>query len=218
MDYGALTANVAELDAYLAQLGAPAKADVAAFSYEQAVAYWINAYNAFTLKSIVERYPVKSIKDISGVWDKRKWKAGGDEVTLDQIEHGLLRPLGDPRVHAAINCASVGCPPLADGAYTGGELNKQLDAAARRWAQSKARNTFDPGKKEAHVTKIFKWFGEDFVKGYHQPGRFPKLSDEESAAVSFLYKYATDADRKIIDAGIEDVDYLDYDWGLNDAK
>ncbi|MCB9476486.1 MAG: DUF547 domain-containing protein [Deltaproteobacteria bacterium] len=217
VDYARLAANSSELDAYLADLKALGVADYAKFSRDEMMALWINAYNAITLKSIAEKYPVKSIRDISGVWKKREWSVAGRSLTLDNIEHDILRDMGDPRIHSAINCASVGCPPLYHDAFTAEKLDAQLEAAAKNWARSDARNHFDAATKTAHISKIFDWFGGDFIEKYYIEGKFPELNKSQSAAVNFLYQHADDADRKVIEQGIEDVDYVKYDWSLNES-
>lgn len=214
--YAALKVSDQGLNAYIETLGKVSPAKFSHFNKSQKMTYWINAYNAFTLKSLIEKYPVESIRKISGVWEKRKWNAGGRQVTLDEIEHKILRPMGDPRIHAAVNCASISCPKLADFAFSAEKLNAQLKSAAQSWARSKSRNRFKASVKTAYISRIFSWYGEDFIPRYYKEGQFPKLSKKEAAAVNFLYIHGTKADQMVIDAGINRVKWQDYDWRINE--
>lgn len=213
VDYASLAADHARLDEYIAAIGAVAPAEFDGWTAAQQKAAWINAYNAFTLQSIVEKYPVKSIRDIDGVWKTRAWTVAGRAITLDDIEHRRLRLLGDARVHAAINCASVGCPPLADFAFSADTLDAQLDRAARAWVNNVQQNRVENGVAE--INEIFSWFGDDFVPKYHRDGRFPGLSISESAAIGFLYAFGSATLKSAIDNGVSRVTYRPYDWNLN---
>lgn len=135
------------------------------------MAHWINAYNLFTLKAVVDHYPIRgswlsiypknSIRQIDGVWTRLRWNAGGRQVTLDDIEHHLLRPeFTDPRVHFAVNCASIGCPPLAREPFRGEAVGAQLDAAAVRYLAG-ATGLVESGTT-LRLSRIFKWYGSDF--------------------------------------------------------
>ncbi len=172
------------------------------------LAFYINAYNAYTVKLILDKFkqgkPVTSIKDIGGLfsspWSIRFVKIGGETVTLDTIEHDIIRPeFKDPRVHFAINCASRSCPPLRSEAYTGAELERQLNENAAVFLNDKRFNYISDNV--LYVSKIFDWFGEDFP------------NDVED----FVKQYA----RGELLSGIEkagkrlNVKYLDYDWSLN---
>jgi len=177
------------------------------WSREEQMAYWINAYNAFTIKLIVQNYPVKSIKDIKNgipfvntVWDIKFIKIEGQEYDLNNIEHSILRPkFEDPRIHFAVNCASVSCPNLLNEAFTAKRLNEQLDGAARSFLADKSKNKFDSTSK-AQVSKIFSWFKGDFTK-------------KDKSLVDFLNRYAP-----VKLTAKAEIAYLDYDWNLNDVK
>jgi hypothetical protein len=147
VDYSALKKERAALDAAVDAFAQPTNADEHAWTREQRLAFWINAYNAFTLRAIVDHYPIRrpwltlqprnSIRQIDGVWTTMRWRAAGREVTLDDIEHQILRrELKEPRIHFAINCASVSCPPLPPEPYRAETLDAQLDEAARRYLAS----------------------------------------------------------------------------------
>jgi len=202
VDYAAFKQDEADLDRYLAQLEGvnPDRLD----RVEQ-MAFYINAYNAWTIKLILSHYPgVKSIKDLGSLfqspWKKKFVKINGETTTLDHIEHGILRPVfKDPRVHFAVNCASKSCPPLRDKPFTGADLDRQLDAATIHFINDPRRN-FIKGDK-LYVSRIFKWFGEDFG----------------GDILGFFRTYARDGlAKQITDAGNRlEVRYLDYDWSLN---
>jgi len=147
VDYAALKADRGRLDRAIAEFNAPSASGEAGWSREQRMAFWINAYNAFTLRAIVDHYPIRngwltlqprdSIRQIDGVWTKLTWQAAGRTVTLDDIEHRILRPtFKDARMHFAVNCASVRCPPLAATPYRPETLGSQLDEAARIYLAS----------------------------------------------------------------------------------
>jgi hypothetical protein len=174
------------------------------WSENEQIAYWINAYNAFTIKLIMDHYPVASIKDIKNgipfvntVWDIKFINIEGAEYDLNNIEHGILRPkYNEPRIHFAVNCASISCPKLQRFAYTGDKLDKQLDEAARTFINDTDKNKITPGKVE--LSKILSWYWGDF-------------KDQYDSRVELINKYA---ETKVNpDAEVE---YLEYDWGLND--
>ncbi len=128
VDYGGLAGQRAALDAYVGTLPG---VELDGFGRSEQMAFWINAYNALTLTLILDNYPLASIRDLDdgNPWEAHSWTVAGRSVTLNAIEHEILRPMGDPRIHAAVNCASKGCPPLASDAFTGAGLGAQLDVA-----------------------------------------------------------------------------------------
>lgn len=171
---------------------------------EEQLAYWINAYNAFTVKIIVDNYPVKSIKNIatglnipfiSSTWDIKFIKIEGQEYDLNNLEHGILRPdFEEPRIHFAINCASVSCPRLRNEAYVAERIDEQLDSAARLFINNTLKNKVSADKLE--LSKIFSWFKGDFNK---------------IGVIPFINQF-TDIEIKK-DASVS---HLDYDWNLNE--
>jgi hypothetical protein len=217
--YAGMAADRAALKAYLDVLSAVSAATFAAFSKPQQMAFLINAYNAFTVELILTRYPkLESIKDLgsflSSPW-KPKWvPLLGDKLSLDDIEHANLRARGrydDPRIHFAVNCASIGCPMLREEAYQPERLDAQLDEQARRFLADRSRNRYAGGKLE--VSKIFDWYGEDFRLGHRGITSLP----------AFLARHAEQladapADRERIRSMQVGIDFLDYDWKLNDAR
>ncbi len=170
------------------------------WSKAEQLAYWINAYNAFTIKLIMDHYPTPSIKDIkkgipfvNTVWDIKFIKIEDRTYDLNNIEHGIIRPVfKDPRIHAAVNCASISCPKLQNRAYTADHLNAQLDQAVRNFLNDKVRNNIT--SEMAQLSSIFSWYRFDF-----------------DSVRDFINQYS---DIKITkDTKIE---YLNYDWNLND--
>lgn len=209
VDYAALKADPRALDAYLAELAA---ADLARMTPDEKKAFLINAYNALTLDVVADAWPIRSIRALDGgkVWSTRRFRVAGRDLTLDQIEHELLRPMGDPRIHAAVNCASLGCPPLSPKVYAVATLDAQLDAASRAWA---ATATLAGGTLT--VSTILDWFGEDFVPAYGASRwDIPALEGKQEAAANFVAAYVPDKADAIRRGGYRVV-YAPYDWGVN---
>ena len=202
VDYESFKNVEAKLEQYLKVLE---KTDTKTLSRNEQFAFYVNAYNAWTIKLILSGYPgIKSIKDLGSLfkspWKKKICRIDGKIITLDDIEHNILRPrFKDPRVHFAINCAAKSCPPLRSEPYSGGELDQQLDEMTRAFI-----NDLESNRLEGHtlyVSSIFKWFAEDFNKDI----------------VGFFLKYAKGDLKEQLEANKEkiEVKYLDYDWSLN---
>jgi hypothetical protein len=202
VDYRGFKKDEAELDKYLGQLE---RVNTGGLSRDEQLAFYINAYNAWTIKLILSGYPgAKSIKDLGGLlgspWKKQICRIDGKLMSLDGIEHGIIRPrFQDPRIHFAVNCASKSCPPLASEPYRGETIDAQLDAAARAFINDPARTRLEGDT--LHVSMIFKWYGDDFKGG----------------VPAFIQKYADGELKKGLLARGEGVKiaYLDYDWSLN---
>ncbi|MTI19476.1 DUF547 domain-containing protein, partial [Fulvivirga sp. RKSG066] len=170
VDYKGFINDRKKLEAYLDLLSNNAP-DKDKWSENEQLAYWINAYNAFTIKLIIDNYPLESIQDlhptlkipgVNTVWHKKFFKIGGEEASLDEIEHDILRKeFEEPRIHFAINCASFSCPPLRAEAYMADKLDKQLDEMATQFINDDKRNKITPDNPE--VSKIFSWFTKDFT-------------------------------------------------------
>ncbi len=204
VDYDGFKRDEAELGRYLAVLSAT---DPEALSRQHQFAFYINAYNAFTVKLILTRYPdINSIKEISSffsnAWSRKFIPLNGFKVSLDHIEHDILRPrFKDPRVHFAINCAARSCPPLSNTPYEGDTLETRLDEQTRRFIND-PKNTF---LKDGtlFVSRIFKWFDDDF----------------SGNPLGFIRQYADDALKQALDQasarGDIRLEYLHYDWTLN---
>jgi hypothetical protein len=165
------------------------------WSNSEIKAYWINAYNAFTGQLVLDNYPIKSIKDISEPWGQMFFKIGGKSMSLNTIEHEILRPMGDPRIHFAIVCASESCPKLLNYAYESETLNDQLDQAAKEFINDASKNSLTAS--EITISKIFKWFKSDFPKG--------------DDFISYLNNYS------IVKLFPETkINYQNYNWFLNE--
>jgi hypothetical protein len=202
VDYQGFKNEESKLDQYLKVLE---KIDSSKLSRNEQFAFYINAYNAWTIKLVLSDYPgVKSIKELGSIfkspWKKKLARIDGDVVSLDHIEHGILRPIfKDPRVHFAINCASKGCPPLRAEPYLGDVLDQQLDEMAKAFIDDPTRNRLEG--KTLYVSRIFKWFKEDF----------------RNDIVGFFQEYAQGNLKKELDSSTEEIEvkYLAYDWTLN---
>lgn len=166
-----------------------------ALTREQKLAYWINAYNAFTVDLILRHYPVKSIKDIKDPWKQRHWKLGNKWYNLDEIEHKILRKMNEPRIHFAINCASFSCPKLQNKAFTAENLETQLNKATYEFLEDTNRNIIS--KDKIHISKLFQWFAKDFKT--------------EGTLIDFLNKYS-----KVSISANAKKSFMDYNWNLND--
>jgi len=219
VEYEKLKDDHAKLDEYLASLETVMPEEFAAWKREQRYAFWINAYNAYTIRRVVDAYPVESVKDLvdedkRSFWDQefiplgRLFTEAGDrKLTLNDLENKILRPtFKDARVHAALNCASRGCPPLFDQAFVADRLDKQLDLRVAKWLSSPASICYDRDEKRLRVSKIFEWYRDDFVR-------------DGDSVKSWIAARAPEAERSWI-AAAEDlkIEYLDYSWKLNDAK
>lgn len=192
------------LNKYLAVLSSTHPKDN--WSREAQMAYWINAYNAFTVKLIVGNYPVASIRDIKNgipfvntVWDIKFINIQGKVYDLNNIEHDILRKtFKDARIHAAVNCASYSCPKLWGEAFVAARLDQQLDSAMRAFVNDPLRNRVNAGKAE--LSQIFSWYSGDFI-------------EEAGSVRAYINKYAK---VKLEPSG--KVSYIDYIWTLNEKK
>lgn len=195
VNYNAFINDKKELEAYLTllQKNAPAKN----WSKNDKLAYYINLYNAGTVKLIVDNYPTKSIKDIKSPWDKDIIAIGDTMYSLGYIEHKVLRKMNEPRIHFAINCASYSCPKLVNKAFLADTMDAQLETAAIDFIADKKRNVISANKVE--LSEIFKWFKSDFT--------------ENTTLIGFINKYST---TQVKDGA--KVKYIDYNWSLNEAK
>jgi len=202
VDYGGFKVEESKLDRYLDVL---ATTDPNRLSHDEQFAFFINAYNAWTIKLILTAWPdVQSIKDLGGFlktpWQKAFVSLNGGTMTLDDIEHRILRPrFKDPRVHFAINCAAVSCPPLRSEAYVGHRIDEQLNDSTRSFLNDSKNYRFEG--HQFYISRIFKWFGEDF-------------NDDP---LGFYLKFAEEPLKTDLEKSQSDIDieYLDYNWALN---
>ena len=228
VDYARLKSNRATLDAVAGTFADLTAAQLESWSKEDQIAFWINAYNVFTLTAIVDHYPIvwrwrnlftltpwNSIRQIPGVWSDLRWNVAGTEKTLDQIEHETLRTkYQEPRIHVAINCASISCPPLRIAPYVGEHLDRQLILAARDYLAS------DPGLEvdgsTLHLSSIFDWYGDDFTEDYAH--LVDSGSEKERAVLGLVATYGPPDAVNLVQSGNAMVEYLSYDWALNDVE
>ncbi len=219
VDYAGFQRSKAKLDVYLNALSAVSDSTYQQWEQAQQRAFLINAYNAFTVDLILTRYPdLESIKDL-GSWFRSPWKQIfipllGAERSLDEIEHEMLRgspDYDDPRIHFAVNCASIGCPALRPEAYSAAQLDQQLDDQTRRFLSDSQRNRATPAQRFIEISKIFDWYGDDF--------EMPFRGSQSLAGFLAQYPQAlklSAADVAALARGDYEIDYLDYDWSLND--
>ncbi|MEM0946309.1 MAG: DUF547 domain-containing protein [Pseudomonadota bacterium] len=198
-------ADKAALDAYIQSLS---RISITQRSRAVQKAYWLNLYNAVTVDLILDNYPVNSIRDIKsglvsiGPWKKKLVKVQGVDLTLDNIEHNILRPIWqDPRIHYGVNCASVGCPNLHTQAFTGRNTDKLLDSLARDYVNS-PRGLSISSSGRVTVSKIYKWFAFDF-------------GNSEQNVIAHLSRYAT-PERRAALANVSRISNTRYDWALNE--
>lgn len=203
-DYSGLQANQADRDALSAYLAQFESFDMDSLDRDGQFAAWSNIYNALTVQHIIERYPVRSIRanSFSGPWKRVKTVVGGVPISLDAIEHEILRPMGDARVHYAINCASYSCPNLMPSAWQAATLDLDLDAAAAAYINHPRGVQVRP-RGGLLVSDIYKWFREDF-------------GGSENTVIAHFLKYAEPDLAADIRANA-DIKRYAYDWSLNDA-
>ena len=200
VDYRQLTQDPDRLSTYLATLSSVSQQQFNGFTKPQQLAFLINAYNGYQLKLVIDNYPIGSIKDVGNFfrspWDIEFFQLFGDDASLNLIEHGMIREqFNEPRIHFAVNCASISCPPLQRVAFQAVQLDEQLEAATVNFLNDESVNRVDPNSNRLLVSKIFDWYGEDFddVTAFI----LSKMQGVESSNQAFK------------------LDYLDDDWGLN---
>ncbi len=196
VDYKAIMKVPGLLEQYLVDLDGVTKDEFDKFSRDQQLAFLINLYNAQTIKLIIMNYPVDSIKNLGGLfsspWGKKFFNLFGKKSTLDTIEHKIIRPqFKEPRIHFAVNCASIGCPSLRQVAFTATKLEEQLEQATKDFLNNRAKNYIKHGI--LYLSKIFDWYEDDF-----------------NGVMGFVSKYKSEWNKSL------DIEHLKYDWLLND--
>ncbi len=231
VDYQALQEDRERLDSFVAQLALLPESQYLSWSENEQVAFWINAYNALTLTSVIDHYPIKasglralrypesSIRQIPGVWTRIAFQVMDRKVTLDQIEHEILRKeFSTPGIHMALVCAAVSCPFLRREPYDGQVLAEQLIEQATRFLDQSRNFFIDRENGEVFLSSIFRWFGEDFEESYLPAAGFTGHTTSEKAVLNFISQNLEDRNSSWLRDGSYRVKYLDYDWNLNDQK
>ncbi len=229
VDYRGLKQNRSRLDDFSLSLTRVGSESYAGWKKEEQIALWINAYNALTLKAIVDHYPIESsflaslrfpknsIRQISGVWDKLLFSVMREKITLDQIEHQILRPrFREPRLHVALVCAAMGCPPLRNEPFVGSKLDAQLDDQSNRFLSDPKKFFIDRDRGRVFLSPIFEWYGKDFLPTYAAGKGFSGHDRVKRATLKFAAEYLAKDDRAYLENGDYEVEYLDYDWSLNE--
>lgn len=204
VDYAGLKDNQGTLESYLDLLAVHAPSDKATF--QTGLAFWINAYNALTIKGVLDHYPTTSVRKIKlfgGFFSRIKFQVGGRSYTLDNIEHDIIRDeFGDPRIHFALVCASMGCPILEDRAFVPETLEERLDNATANFINNPEKVRLDRENGVLHLSQIFEWYAEDF-------------EDTHDSVINFISEYLPEADAAFLERGEVQIQYVEYDWRLN---
>lgn len=216
VNYSALKANRQLLDRFNQSLAKVEANTYKSWSKSEKLAFLINAYNAFTLQSIIDQEPLKkSIRDIPGVWKSRKFQVASSSKTLDNIEHDTIRKdFDEPRIHAALVCAAMSCPPLRNEPYLAKQLDQQLDDQVNDFIANSQGFRIDRQNNKVYLSSIFKWYGKDWINSYGVESKFSG-SKKEKAVLNFLSNYLSLEERQYIEDGQYKVSYLNYDWSLN---
>jgi len=211
VDYAKLKADPAELDAYLREIAAVPAAEFVRWSEADRLALLLNLYNAQTLRLIIDHYPLKSIRDIGtlpgAAWREPVVRQGGQLMTLDHLEHKIIRvDYREPRIHFALVCAAVSCPPLRSEPYNGVRLNAQLDEQTRVFLATAEKNRFDAKDGTLHLSQIFKWYDGDFTT-------------PAGSLAAYVKPFLPEAQRNALtDPAKVKVKFTEYDWALNAQK
>jgi len=192
VNYKGFKADKVKLNKYLGAL--QAKMPTSSWNRNEKLAYWINVYNAYTIKLIVDNYPLSSIMKIEKAWDKKFIKLGGKFYSLGDVENNILRKMGESRIHFAINCASVSCPKLLNEAYTAEKLSTQLRLVTKLFFADRTKNQIT--ENSVKISKIFEWYAKDFSNG---------------DIIAYINKYSG---KKVSSSA--KISYLEYNWNLNE--
>ena len=228
VNYDGLKKEQAKLNSYLGSLETISKKEFDSWDESKRVAFYINAYNAYTLETILENYPdirnglfkskkeLKSIKEIPNAWSEKKHALFGSKWSLDQIEHDELRKkYSYPLIHFALVCAAKSCPYLRNEAYIGSKLDMQLKDQARTFFSLPGNINWDKKASTLHVSSILKWFGSDFIPKYSILLTTNKLSKRDRAIINLVKIYSPDQSIKNGVLKAKSVKFIEYDWSLN---
>ena len=229
VNYGAWKNSRQDLDSFIGSFEKITSNDYQDMSRDDRLALWINAYNAFTVKLILDHYPIKrsgfnmypsnSIRQIDGVWTKYRIKIAGRNVTLSDIENKILRTeFKEPLIHFAINCASISCPKLSTEPYIGSKIHVQLKQSARRFVNDQSRNRFDLSRRRVELSSIFQWYKDDFVAVITGKKPLSGRSLSETSVLKLIEGLVDGGARKMLASNDFKISYLPYNWSLNERK
>ena len=231
INYRQLKAKPQQLQSFLAALAALDANTYEKWSENDQIAFWLNAYNGLTLNVLIDNYPIKSsffrsrvypknsIRQIPGVWDKMTFAVMGRDLTLAQIEHEILRKKFDePRIHVAMVCAAMSCPPLRNEPYIGHKLDEQLADQSRKFLANRQSFRADRQKSVLYLSPILKWFAEDFVNKHAPQKNIGRHERKTSAVLNFIAAYLPKSKADFVLKGNFKIKYLKYDWSLNEQK
>ncbi|MHC4617282.1 MAG: DUF547 domain-containing protein [Planctomycetota bacterium] len=231
VNYEQLKADPQQLQAFVTTIARLDRRCCDKWSEKDQIAFWLNAYNGLTLKVIIDNYPIKSsffrsrvypknsIRQITGVWDKITFDVMGQKLTLGHIEHEILRKKFDePRIHMAMVCAAMSCPPLRNAPYIGQKLDEQLADQSRKFLADPDKFRISREKTTVHLSPIFKWFNSDFVTKHAPRQNIGKHNRKTSAVLNFIANHLPESDRDFILKGAFKIKYLKYDWSLNEQQ
>ncbi len=216
VNYEALQQDREALDRFNATVAAVPADVYAGWSEPEKLAFLMNAYNSFTLQTIIDQKPIKGIRKITGAWDITKFDIAGEQKTLNNIEHDTIRKeFNEPRIHAALVCAAISCPILRNEPYTSENIEAQLEDQVKTWlARPESGFRIDREEKKVYLSKIFDWYGDDWKASYAVEGKFSG-GEKERAVLNFITNYLNEEDKAYLEQGDYEVKYLGYDWGLN---
>ncbi len=228
VNYKAIKAHPEALNRFVTALGNLSPKTVQSWNTKDRLAFWMNAYNALTLKAIVDHYPIQStwpaklrfpansIQQIPGVKNKLSFRVTGQQMTLDHIKHEILRKrFHEPRMHMALTDGAKGSPRLLNVPYSGDTLDKQLDLQTRRFLRDPKYFHIAWAQNTIFLSSLFKWFGQDYIGICENKIKLGKLNKKDRAILSFIHPYLSDKDQAFIEWGKASLQYLKFDWSLN---
>ncbi len=232
VDYAGLEENHEALEEYLEELENVDPREFDTWPADERMAFWINAYNAITIEAVLRNYPIdwggildrlrfskSSIRQIDDFFSTPWVPVMGKEITLDEIEHEILRKKFDePRIHFVLVCASLGCPELENDAFTAGRLDGMLEKATRDFVRNPEKVRLDRGENTLFLSSIFDWYGGDFAASGKYGSRLEVYDRGVRGVVEFVLDYLPAGDRKHVLEHRPEISYLEYDWTLNDQK
>lgn len=232
VNYQDLKSDQHLLTEFLQQVSQVDANEFSSWSENEKKAFWINSYNAITIYGILQNYPIQwggfmakrrfpqsSIRQISKFWDTPFVKILGEDITLNQIEHEILRKkFADPRIHFVLVCASIGCPVLENHVFLPDNLDARMDDAAKAFITNPDKVRLDKDGKKLYLSSIFDWYKKDFKSSKKTKNDLTKYGDKDRSVIEFVISYLPETDRTFVLQNQPKIKYLHYDWTLNDQK